>query len=78
MQSHATPGGANALMEHHAMTEDDYLAREAGDQGICLVCRTWAGGVDPGVAAAKCPSCGRRGVHGVDQALLMGFICIRR
>lgn len=78
MQTHATLDGANALMVHHTMTEDDYLAREAGSHGICLVCRAWAGGVDPGVAAANCPACGRRGVHGVDQALLMGFIRICR
>ncbi len=62
----------------HLMTEDDYLAREAGLQGICFACRVWAAGVDPGAAAAECPSCGRHGAHGVDQALLLGFIHIRR
>jgi hypothetical protein len=78
MQSFATSDEGTALRQHHAMIEDDYLTREADCQGVCLVCGKWSAGVDPGVAAAKCPFCGNRGLHGVDQALLLGFIRIRR
>jgi hypothetical protein len=62
----------------HLLSEDDYLAREAGRQGLCLACRGWTGGIDPGAAASECPACGERDVHGVEQALLLGLIGIRR
>jgi hypothetical protein len=65
-------------MQTDAITESDYLARESANQGVCVVCQSWAGDVDPGAAAVGCPRCGQPGVHGVEQALLLGYLRIRR
>jgi hypothetical protein len=60
------------------LTPCQYLTREANEQGLCLRCGTWSGSTNPGVARARCASCGTHAVHGVEQALLLGAIQIRR
>lgn len=59
------------------LTVQDYLSREERQQGVCLFCGAWAPEIDPAVARAVCRVCGRPGVHGVDQALLRGFLRIQ-
>jgi hypothetical protein len=62
----------------HELSAQEYLAREADHQGVCLGCGSWSGGTDPGAARAKCTSCGTDTLHGIEQALLLGAVCIRR
>jgi len=60
------------------LTVTEYLAREANHQGVCFLCEAWTPGVDPAAARLRCPVCGQRGVHGVDQALLLGYLRLTR
>jgi hypothetical protein len=62
----------------YELTVQDYLNRETARQGVCFHCDTWAVGIDPAAARVQCVACGRFAVHGVDQALLQGFIRIRK
>jgi hypothetical protein len=66
------------MYNRHELTAQEYLAREASHQGVCLRCGAWSGGTDPGAAGARCGSCGKPTLHGVEQALLLGAVCIRR
>lgn len=64
------------MHKSHQLTVQDYLRHETNHEGVCFRCHTWTGGVEPAAARLKCQSCGQPGVHGVDQALLQGFIHI--
>jgi hypothetical protein len=66
------------MHKSHELTPSEYLAREASRQGVCLCCGHWSGGTDPGAARATCASCGTHTLHGVEQALLLGAVLIRR
>ena len=66
------------MHQPHVLTTDQYLKREATHLGLCLRCGSWSGGTDPGTARAKCCSCGNHTLHGVEQALLLGAVHIRR
>jgi hypothetical protein len=60
------------------VTPEQYLAHEATNQGLCLRCGSWSGGTDPGAANRKCGSCGSHALHGIEQALLLGAVHVRR
>ena len=60
------------------LTPSEYLAREEEEQGLCFSCGTWCGGTDPGTARARCGACGTHTLYGVEQALLLGVVLIRR
>jgi hypothetical protein len=62
----------------HELTPSEYLSREQEQQGLCFSCGTWSGGTDPGAARARCGACGTPTLHGVEQALLLGAVLIRR
>jgi hypothetical protein len=62
---------------YHQLTVQEYLNRETQQQGVCLKCASWTGRVDPAAARLRCGVCGEPGVHGIDQALLLGFIQIQ-
>jgi hypothetical protein len=70
--------GVGKMYKRHELTVQEYLALEADHQGVCLRYGVWSGGTDPGAAAARCGTCGTLAVHGVEQALLMGAVQIRR
>jgi hypothetical protein len=59
------------------LTLTQYLARESGQQGLCLRCGNWCDGTNPGTARASCDACGKPTLHGVEQALLLGAVHIR-
>lgn len=60
----------------YELTVQDYLEREAKQEGVCVCCGTWTDDVDPAAARLTCRSCGEKGVHGVDQALMLGVLRI--
>jgi hypothetical protein len=60
------------------LTPQQYLAHEEASRGVCLRCGSWSDGTDPGAANRKCGSCGSRFLFGVEQALLLGAVRIRR
>lgn len=66
------------MHQSHELTPLEYLAHEADQRGVCLCCGDWSGGTDPGTARARCGSCGSHSLHGVEQALLLGAVQIRR
>jgi hypothetical protein len=65
------------MQKLNELTPQQYLAREADRQGVCLRCGNWSDGTDPGTAKTKCTSCGSPALHGVEQALLLGAVRIR-
>jgi hypothetical protein len=66
------------MQQCHELTPQQYIAREADRQGVCVRCGIWSTGTDPGVARANCSRCGARALLGVEQALLRGAVLIRR
>jgi hypothetical protein len=67
-----------AMHKLHVLTADQYLAREAANVGLCFGCGHWSADTDPGAARVKCYTCGNHTLHGVEQALLLGALDIRR
>jgi hypothetical protein len=66
------------MQTFHELTPSQYLTREAARQGVCLYCGAWSNDTDPGIARASCGTCGAKGLHGIEQALLLGAVQIRR
>lgn len=60
------------------LTPNQYLTQEENHQGICLRCGSWVANTDPGAARVRCSRCGCNTLHGVEQALLLGAVQIRR
>jgi hypothetical protein len=72
------PFSEGRMLKFHELTPHQYLAREADRQGVCLRCGAWSNGTDPGVAKGSCGICGAMALHGIEQALLLGEVQIRR
>lgn len=58
-----------------AMTEQEFLgASQYCSGGICVHCEEPVFSVEPDAEKYRCEFCGKRGVYGYEQALIMGFI----
>ena len=53
----------------YTVSEEDY---HDGTVGICLSCGEQTYGVEPDARNYPCESCGENGVHGLEEALMMG------
>jgi len=41
-----------------------------GDNGLCLTCGEWTGGVEPDARKYKCEACGHFSVYGVEEIMI--------
>ena len=57
------------------LSEDEYSSIHDGGAGGCVRCGAEVCcGVEPDAEKYECESCGKRGVYGLEQLLMMGWI----
>jgi hypothetical protein len=64
-------------MNSYPCSVEEYQEHCDSNDGICIHCGQWGcGGVEPDAEGYKCESCGKNGVMGAENALLMGVLDI--
>jgi hypothetical protein len=66
------------MQPSHELTLQQCVTMEANHKGVCLACGIVSQETHPGVARAHCGHCGSDDLHGIEQALLLGAVKIRR
>jgi hypothetical protein len=56
------------------VTDVEYGSLTDSLAGVCIYCATLAEMADPDSRFVRCPDCGRKGVFGVEELLLQGFL----
>jgi len=57
------------------MSEEEYAETHDEGAGACIRCGESAGGyVEPDAEKYECEGCGQRGVYGLEQLLMMGWV----
>lgn len=54
--------------------QSDYFQLTENGYGICLACHETTDGCEPDARKRECPSCGKREVYGIEEALIMGKV----
>lgn len=55
-------------------TEDQLSGMDLDDPGACVLCGEYASGCEPDLEKGPCESCGKNGVYGAQQLLIMGRV----
>lgn len=56
------------------VTEDEFLEMGNNYEGVCLYCGEVASGVEPDAHKYHCDACNKKGVFGLEEALLWGRV----
>jgi hypothetical protein len=56
------------------MTEKEFVTCDNDNEGLCVFCGETADGVEPDARKYACESCDKKGVYGMQELLLMGYI----
>lgn len=57
------------------MSEETYRAHSEDSGGMCVMCGdTECFGVEPDARAYECEACEGKGVYGIEELMLMGYI----
>ena len=56
------------------MLEDEYADYVENDAGLCIHCGEEASNIEPDARQYECESCGKNGVYGVEELLVMGRV----
>jgi hypothetical protein len=53
--------------------DEDESPFDYDTEGACIYCGAEASGVEPDARKYECESCGRNGVYGFEEMILMGY-----
>ena len=56
------------------MSEQEFVACDNDNEGLCVFCGEPAYGVEPDACKYSCESCEKNGVYGMQEVLMMGYI----
>jgi len=76
METKTAKRKSGEIVQLPVMTESEYIDATESCDGFCICCGEIALGVEPDASQYRCDCCGKHGVIGFEELLLMGYVVL--
>ena len=76
MESKKTTRKSGEIVQLLVMSEREYIDATESHEGFCIYCGETESGIEPDAREYKCEGCGKHGVYGFEELLLMGYVVL--
>jgi hypothetical protein len=77
METKTAKQKSGEIVQLPVMSEHEYIDATESYEGFCIYCGETESGIEPDAREYKCEGCGKYGVFGFEELLLMGYVVFR-
>lgn len=77
MEAKAVKRKSGEIIQVPAMSEEEYRDSTESYEGWCIYCGETASGVEPDAREYDCEGCGKNGVYGFEELMVMGYVSLQ-
>ena len=76
METKTAKRKSGEFVQRPVMTESEYRDATEAYEGFCIYCGETESGIEPDAREYTCEGCGKHGVYGFEELLLMGYVVL--